>query len=67
MGTHSMLVQSQKQGAMMQKQIDEQNAELKQKRTALFSDELETLKSSGQAHLDTQSSTDNQSSTSEVF
>lgn len=59
MGTHAMLVQSQKSSDMMQKQIDDQNAQLKQKREALFGDELETLKSSGQAHLDTQP-TDNQ-------
>ena len=57
MGTGAILAQSKKQADMMQKQIDDQKEQLKQKRDALFSDELETLKSSGQAHLDFQSNT----------
>lgn len=44
---------------LMQKQISEQQEQLKQKRQALFGDELETLKSSGQAHFDNTNNTNN--------
>jgi hypothetical protein len=58
MGTGAATAQARASNDLLSKQIEEQKAQEKQKRQALFSDELETLKSSGQAHLDTQSNTD---------